>query len=247
MGEPVSYRNLLWAEDSKRLYDTVDLSSVRGKRARRRIETYRQKLEPLKRGDSIFALYCGVGLEPSYFDSISNGHFFYTPDTTGLSHVDSTEINRLVDTYNRGRGVVDDVVRARESIRRWMQSYFALNTYEISIPSIRDASMSSRGKTGLIVSTLFDYAVAELVAAMDWYDEFKQECEDTIIRVLPVSQDLLVYPYADLRCTSGGAVGIHPRRASDRCADRKTRGRCYRQTAPSEEIEVRMQIPLRAI
>ncbi len=189
-GESISYRNLLWAADSKCLYNAVDLSSVKCEKTRGRIEAYRQKLRPLRGGDSIFTLYCGVDLEPSYFASISNGHFFYTPETTGLSKADSTEIDRLVATYNRGSGTIDDVENAKKSIRKWLRSYFELNTYEISIPSIRDASMSPRGKTGLIVSTLFNYEVFELVRAMNWYDDFKQECENTIIQILVES----IYP-----------------------------------------------------
>jgi phytoene dehydrogenase-like protein len=50
--------------------------------------------------------------------------------------------------------------------------------------------MAPTGKTGLIVSVLFDYRLARLVEEMGWYEEFKSFCGTCIINTLEAS----IYP-----------------------------------------------------
>jgi phytoene dehydrogenase-like protein len=65
-----------------------------------------------------------------------------------------------------------------------------LTTYEISCPVLRDASLSPSGKTGLIVSVLFDYKLTKHIEEMGWYEAFKTYCETLIINNLNAS----IYP-----------------------------------------------------
>ncbi len=44
--------------------------------------------------------------------------------------------------------------------------------------------MAPAGKTGLIVSILFDYALTKQIEDMGWYDEFKARMDETILDVL---------------------------------------------------------------
>ena len=71
-----------------------------------------------------------------------------------------------------------------------MKKFFALTTYEISIPVLRDASMAPAGKTGLIISVLFDYRLTKYIQDAGWYEEFKTLCEQCMLDVLDGS----VYP-----------------------------------------------------
>ena len=44
-----------------------------------------------------------------------------------------------------------------EIIQAWLKNVLSLTTYEIAIPVLRDSSLAPEGKTGLIISVLFDY------------------------------------------------------------------------------------------
>jgi phytoene dehydrogenase-like protein len=66
----------------------------------------------------------------------------------------------------------------------WTDKHLALTTYEISIPALRDPSLAPPGKTGVIVSLLFDYALTRHMQAIGWYEEFRQHMAQRIVEVL---------------------------------------------------------------
>ena len=72
----------------------------------------------------------------------------------------------------------------------WLDKFLALNTYEISIPALKDPDLAPEGKTGLIISILAEYDLFKMIAEAGWYKEFITEMEDRIIKVLADS----VYP-----------------------------------------------------
>ncbi len=79
----------------------------------------------------------------------------------------------------------------REQILHHQTSdYFARTTYEISVPVLKDPKLAPEGKSGLIVSCLFDYRLTSLIHNAGWYEEFKQFCADTMIAVISSS----IYP-----------------------------------------------------
>ena len=78
----------------------------------------------------------------------------------------------------------------RPEMEEWLKSYFVLTTYEISIPVLRDASLAPEGKTGLVISTLFDFDIAQSANDQGWYDEFKNLCATLTITNL----DQTIYP-----------------------------------------------------
>jgi len=55
---------------------------------------------------------------------------------------------------------------------------------------MRDSSLAPPGKTGLIVSVLFDYKLTKYVEEMGWYEDFKAFCEECILSTLDAS----IYP-----------------------------------------------------
>ena len=79
---------------------------------------------------------------------------------------------------------------SREEIQTWLKQFLALTTYEISIPALRERSLAPEGKTGLIISLLFDYALTKSIDESGWEDEFRQLVSETIIQVLDGS----IYP-----------------------------------------------------
>jgi len=62
-----------------------------------------------------------------------------------------------------------------------------LNTYEISIPGLKDPNLVPEGKTGLIISLLTEYDLFDKIREAGWYDEFKTEFEIRVIRVISES------------------------------------------------------------
>jgi phytoene dehydrogenase-like protein len=167
-GGSYTYRKLLWAADAKRLYDTVNIGLISDVKVRKRIENQKSAISGKRGGDSVFTLYLGVDLAVSYFRALCTGHFFYTPEKTGLSQVDSSAIEELLTEYDGTASM--DRERAKGIIINWLEQYFKLTTYEIAIPALRDESLTPKGKTGLIVSTLFDFPLVKLASDLGWYE-----------------------------------------------------------------------------
>jgi len=75
-------------------------------------------------------------------------------------------------------------------IKNWLERYIALTTYEISCPIMRDSTLAPEGKTGLVISVLFDYQLTKQIQEMGWYEEFKSLAEHLMIETLENS----IYP-----------------------------------------------------
>ena len=72
----------------------------------------------------------------------------------------------------------------------WLGRYLEYTTYEISCPVLRDGTLAPEGKTGLIISSLFDYSLTRHIEALGWYEQFKKLMADHMIEVLDAS----IYP-----------------------------------------------------
>lgn len=173
-GDEHDYRELIWAADLRRLYESVVVEDVRASALRRSLLARRETLADKRGGDSVLTLYLAADLPPERFAALSTGHFFYTPKKKGLSSVRPWRPEF-----------------SRKETEAWLESYLAMTTYEISIPVLRDPSLAPPRKTGLVVSSLFDFDVADAARAAGWYEDFKHLCERLIIRILGDS----IYPW----------------------------------------------------
>lgn len=174
------YDTLVWAADLKTLYRVTEPGKLSGK-IRLKFEKQKNRLLEKRGGDSVFTLYLGVNQPPGRFKEISNGHFFYTPSRQGLGETHWSELNDLI-----AGGAASDKTR----ILGWLDKFISLNTFEISIPSLRDPELAPAGMTGLIISILAEYDLFKAVDEAGWYRELVAETEDRIIKVLSSS----VYP-----------------------------------------------------
>ncbi len=173
-GQQYSYTSLLWAADLKTLYRIVDTSGLPEDAAKNVTKKSAQVIDS-RGGDSVFSLYLGVAEPPETFAKIVNPHVFYTPNRKGLGETHLSDLETLI---SKGTAA------AREEIYTWVRTYCALTTYEISIPSLRDHTLSPSGKTGIIVSFLLEYDLVNMIHAAGWYQEFKAYLEDEMIRTL---------------------------------------------------------------
>ena len=184
-GAAYGYRKLVWAADLKTLYRVVDIDALQEGRARNKARERAAALEAASGGDSGFTLYLAVDIEPAWFAAKSNGHFFYTPSRKGVGRGIHAELEAILAAASS-----DGERRFRQRAEEWIERYIGSTTFEISIPVLKDASLAPAGKTGLIISVLFDYALCDAARAGGWYEELKTLTEECLIGNL----DATVYP-----------------------------------------------------
>lgn len=172
-GETLSYQTLLWAADQKTLYEIIDTDALQDHKVLDAVHQRRDLLKNLSGNDSIFTLYLQSNLDKNFFESISSPHFFYTPTRQGQSRAGKPPLKGEWD-----------------AVQHWLEDYFALTTYEISIPVLRNPTLAPEGKTGLIVSTLFDYTFAKSIQDRGWDERFRDFVAERMITTLDTS----VYP-----------------------------------------------------
>lgn len=182
-GNSYGYSRMIWAGDLKALYA---LSGEEGLEPKDRASYERRKKAVLghRGAESVFSVFAAVDLPPSTFAKAASGHVFFTPDRRGLGTIHTAEVRDLLRRW--------DSVK-KDELFSWLHRFCAYNTFEISIPALRDPDAAPPGKTGLIVSALFDYELTERIRASGWYEEFKSRVEDEFLTTLSSS----LYPGLD--------------------------------------------------
>jgi phytoene dehydrogenase-like protein len=172
-GEIHAYQHLIWAADQKALYRSIDTEKLMDSRVKSAVKARWAAIADKTGNDSVFTLFLALDLDPAYFSEKASEHFFYTPSRLGQSQAGPIPYNEK-----------------RETMESWLKQFLALTTYEISCPVMRDSTLAPKGKTGLIVSVLFDYRLTKHIEELGWYEEFKTFCEDCILDTLDAS----IYP-----------------------------------------------------
>ncbi len=202
-GNTCSYGSLIWAGDLKTLYGSTATEGLPPE-TRARFEETKSTMLAGRGADSVFSIFLQVDAPPERFREIAHGHFFYTPSKEGLGGTHREELDRMLAGW-------ESVSRAQ--LLSWLDRFIRLNTFEISIPSLKDASMSPPGKTGVIVSFLAEHELFRKVQADGWYDEFREAVEERVVQVLAGT----VYPMLKdkvMRCFSFSPLSIEKRTGS---------------------------------
>ena len=179
-GQSHPYDHLVWAADLKTLYRCLNLTGLDAATTAN-IEAESQRKQSARGAESTFLLYLAVNRPPAFFEQHGGEHLFYTPSRQGLGETNQAERLRLVEHF-------DQV--SKEEVFAWLKKYLQRNTFEISVPALRDSTLAPEGQTGLMVSCLFDYSILKNVETAGWYDEFKAAFESHVIRILSES----IYP-----------------------------------------------------
>lgn len=172
-GSHYSYDQIVWAADTNELYRTIDAESIRSTKLARKVKQSKELYEDKIGADSVLTVYMLVDLPSELFERITGPHCFYTLYKEGLANIS------LNDIQENGRFVED-----KQVLFDWISEYVKFNTLEISIPSLRDHTLSPPGQTGLIVSLLFDYKLVKHFEQLGLYDEFKQHITARMISQL---------------------------------------------------------------
>lgn len=174
------YQNLVWAADLKTFYRITHAGHL-SKTMRTKFDKSKNRIMQRRGGDSVFTLFVEADEPIESFKKIANGHFFYTPSRTGLGEARWSELDSILTAT----GLLD-----RSRILSWLDKFLSLNTYEISIPALKDPDMVPEGKTGLIISILADWDLFRAIEKASWHNEFIREMEERIIKIISDS----VYP-----------------------------------------------------
>lgn len=175
-----SYKKLIWAADLKTFYRHTETQGLSHK-IQSKFETVKAQMLEQRGGDSVYTLYLQVDEPLNSFKRIANGHFFYTPSKSGLGEVHRGELKQLIDQEEHV---------TKEQLIQWLDKLTLLNTYEISVPALKDPGLAPKGQTGLIISFLSEYDLFEKIYQKGWYDWFISELEHRVVQVLTKS----VYP-----------------------------------------------------
>lgn len=179
-GEKYFYNHLIWAADLKTLYKNTHIEGLDAI-IKDKFLKMKDKLFQSRGGESIFSLYLEVDQPLSYFGNIANGHFFYTPSNKGLGKTHTEELEQLLTHWEKV---------SKTKLWNWLDRFIKLNTFEISIPGLKDPSLVPENKSGVIISFLMEHRLFEKVGESGWYDAFRQEIENKTLEVITQS----VYP-----------------------------------------------------
>lgn len=168
------YDHLIWAADLKTLYRNLNHVEI-DEKITSEIESQAHRILYSRGAESVFILYIAVNRPPSYFQQNGGEHLFYTPSKQGLAETGLSERQELIDDFDK---------KSKKEIFEWLEKYLQLNTFEISVPVLRDNSLAPEGQSGLMISCLFDYDLIKKVELAGWHYEFRQTFEDQIIKIL---------------------------------------------------------------
>src|SRR6056297_1357587 len=176
-GNPYEYDHLIWAADLKTLYRKMNPAGLDNP-VIEKIKTQSERVLSAKAAESSFAMSIAVDRPPSYFREKGGAHLFYTPSKKGLGDTNRGKKERLVENFEK---------KSKEEILAWLDDFCNLNTFEVSIPALRDPTLAPEGKTGVMISCIFDYEVIKKIDEAGWLDEFKSEMENRIIKIFSQS------------------------------------------------------------
>jgi hypothetical protein len=171
------YDNLIWAADLKTLF-TIAKTDNLSPEIKAKFEQTKSSYLKNRGGDSVFTLFLEVDEPLESFRKIAHGHFFYTPLKQGLGQTHRKELDELLAHFEE---------RDREQVLSWLDRFIRLNTFEISIPGLKDPDMVPEGKTGMVVSFLAEYDLFKEVQKAGWLDDFIREIEQRVIQVITQS------------------------------------------------------------
>lgn len=201
-GNSYQYDYLIWAADLTTLYEQVNLQGLNEK-IKQQIINQKQKIDRAKPAESSFILNLAVDRPPAYFINKGGAHSFYTPSKKGLNEVVKAAKEELLTNFAQ---------KSKKEILKWLDQFCDLNTYEVSIPVLRDETLAPQGKTGIMISCLFDYEIIKKIASAGWGNEFKNEIESRIIKIFSKSyyRDLekdIIFKFSTTPLTINSVVG----------------------------------------
>jgi len=190
-GEEYGYERLVWASDLKTLYRMIAPEEL-PKRIQKAFCRKKEEMFRHRGNDSVFTVFLEVDEPVETFQSISHGHFFYTPSREGMGDIARGELENILSHF-------DDF--SKEDVLKWSERFLTYNTFEISLPAIRDSGLAPEGKTGIVVSVMAEYELFKKVRQAGWLDEFVSFLEKKVVELLsrtvyPMLEQKLIHAFS---------------------------------------------------
>ena len=119
-----------------------------------------------------------VDLGLDFYKDKFSGHVFYMPQAVGLS-----SLNKTPKALIKHLESLDEDKRL-DALNAWLDHFSQTTTYEISVPIVRDETLAPKGKSAVIISTLFDYDLTLWLSDHNLYGDFKKRLSSAIIKIL---------------------------------------------------------------
>ena len=173
--EEFKYDKAVWAGDLKTMYKCIDspLNKIALKK--------KEEVEKCRGNNSLFISYLSTGLSVEYFKNKCSPHCFYTPHASGLH---SLSISRK-EVVKHLKSLPKNQQKA--SLYKWLKEFLHKQTFEIGIPVLQDSALAPKGKSGIIVSFLFDYSLMKYIKELGIYEECKLWIQSEIVELLDES------------------------------------------------------------
>ncbi|MFA6617550.1 MAG: NAD(P)/FAD-dependent oxidoreductase [Candidatus Neomarinimicrobiota bacterium] len=179
-GNIYDYDAIIWAANLKNMYKAISCKNIKKDKVRQNVQNMKDKLESLRGGESVLSVYLALDQSVEHFRKICSEHLFYTADKTGLSTVDRKAVDNIIESGKKD-------THSKQKIKDYLKLLLERNTFEISIPAMRDPHLAPEGKTAFVISILFDHKLTQYIKDMGWYDEFKIYIEDITVDILSKS------------------------------------------------------------
>ena len=171
-GNRYPYDHLIWAADLKTLYRNLQPDGLSAPLTAT-IESEARRMFAAQGAESSFILFVALNRPPAYFQARGGEHLFYTPSKRGLGETNRGARQAILHEFEK---------KSKAEVFAWLEDFCTFNTYEVSVPALRDPTLAPEGQTGLMISCLIDYDIVKNIQKAGWYDEFKETMETRIIR-----------------------------------------------------------------
>jgi len=169
-GGTVNYSYALWGGSGKYLHDLVTSATPK---LQSLIAQKQLELSNKKGADSAMTVFMKVKDKGRSIAKKAGMHTFYTPIKEGLSKHPISLIKEGISFSNN-----------KQKVLEWVHRFYELNTFEISVPVLRDESLAPKNESGLIVSTLMDYSLVKYIRDQGWYEELKELTNQLFVEIL---------------------------------------------------------------
>ena len=170
-GQQFHYKTLVWAGSPPAMHRVVSTK-------RKSILAKKQQALALttkgKGADSVMTVFMKVKDPNRNLAKKGGMHTFFTPYLDGLS---GHPLSLIQDA--QGAFIKDET-----KVFAWIQEWYRRNTYEISIPVLRDSTLAPNDESGFIVSLLLDYQLTKFISTQGWYERLKQMSNQYFVDIL---------------------------------------------------------------
>lgn len=169
------FNKLIWAADLNNLYKNIE--QISEKNTNLSLMNNKKSLMNKSHGnDSIYSIYLKTNLDSLYLRNQCSEHTFFTPNTKGLSSMEYNE-KQLIE-------VLKNTNAKKSTLKKWLKEFANKTTYEISIPALRFEDLAPKGKSAIIISTVYDYNLTAYLEEVGLYEYLKDNLNKEIINII---------------------------------------------------------------